>query len=202
MNRIRAASFPLLSPLPCRLLAFLVCALLASTGRAEAQSGMKPTAAPMEVVRREDQPDVYNLTRDDRAMNAAVARARATLGTFNKYLDKVGHGSASAMIKGMFTAGDRTEHIWVGNVAWDGTRYRGRLIGEPVWVKRLHDGNPVALTPEQVSDWTIVADGILLGGYTTLEIRRRLSPGDRAAFDANLPYRVVSDTVLLRLPGS
>ena len=104
------------------------------------------------------------------------------------------------LVKGGFEAGDHTEHMWVAEVSWDGSRYRGTLVSDPEWVEDLEAGDPVELAPEQVSDWMVIADEVLLGGYTTLEVRRRLSPADRAAFDGTLPHRIVSDTALLRLP--
>jgi uncharacterized protein YegJ (DUF2314 family) len=154
----------------------------------------------METVRRDKQPDVYNVTGDDEPMNAAISRARATLGTFHKYLQKTGNGNVYAMVKARFTAGARTEHIWVANARWDGTRYHGLLVGEPAYLKRLHHGDPVTIAPDQVSDWMVIVDDVMLGAYTTLEIRRRLSPREREDFDRELGWRVVADTAVLRVP--
>lgn len=154
----------------------------------------------MDRLTREDGTDIFTLQSADPGMDAAVASARATLGTFHRYVDKDRDGTVRALIKGGFEAGENTEHMWVAAVTWDGRRFHGRLVSDPELVEGLSPGDPVELDPEQVSDWMVIADEVLLGGYTTLEIRRRLAPAERAAFDRTLPYRVVSDTALLRLP--
>jgi hypothetical protein len=39
-----------------------------------------------------------------------------------------------------------------------------------------------------------------LGNFTTLELRRRMSPGERAGFDRTRHYRILADSALLALP--
>ena len=67
-------------------------------------------------------------------------------------------------------------------------------------MKGLRPGDTVSLAPDQVSDWMVGFDDVMLGGYTIQEIRRRLGRDERAVFDTTLLFRVVADTALLELP--
>lgn len=47
------------------------------------------------------------------------------------------------------------------------------------------------MTREELSDWIIIDDGRLIGGYTIRVFRDKMSPEDRAKLDANM--RALSD---------
>ncbi len=143
---------------------------------------------------------VYGVRDADAALNAAMDQARATLPVFNGYLARTAEGDVEAMIKAGFRQGDRTEHMWVSDVTFDGRVYRGRLVNRPMDLTNVRQDEAVAVVPEHVSDWMVVLDGVGLGNFTTLEFRRRMSPAERSRFDRSRHYRILADTALLALP--
>lgn len=144
--------------------------------------------------------DIIGVRAEDDAMNAAMARARATLPVFNGYLSRTAGGGAQAIIKAGFRQGDVEEHMWVSHVTFDGDVYRGRLINRPMDLTNVRQGDAVTIRPKDVSDWLVVDDGVGLGNFTTLELRRRMSPAERADFDRSRHYRILADTALVALP--
>jgi len=196
MNPPLSAPVPPVSGRSLRLARVLLCGSLLLGGCED-----RPPEQPgIEHVAREDKGDVFNFQSGDPGMDSAIVHARATLATLHEYMDSAGNGRVFTLVKGKFPAGERTEHMWLGNATWDGHRYHGILVDEPMWVKELRPGDTVSLAPDQVSDWMVGFDDVMLGGYTIQEIRRRLGRDERAAFDTTLLFRVVADTALLELP--
>lgn len=137
---------------------------------------------------------------EDAAMNRAMARARATLPIFNSYLPGAAGGRVQAVLKAQFQQGDVIEHMWVSDVTFTGGVYRGRLINRPRELTNVAQGNAVNVSPKHVSDWLVVEEGVGLGNFTMLELRRRMTPADRAEFDGSRHYRIIADTALIALP--
>jgi uncharacterized protein YegJ (DUF2314 family) len=166
-------------------------ALAVRGGRVEAQG------TPGFIRQRDD---VWGVRSEDEAMNAAIARARATLPVFNGYLSRAAGGEVEAIIKAEFHQGDVVEHMWVTDVTFDGRAYHGRLINRPMELTNVRQGDAVTIHPGHVSDWVVVEDGVGLGNFTTLEFRRRMKPAERAEFDRSRHYRIIADSALLALP--
>lgn len=150
------------------------------------------------IIRQRD--DVWGVASEDRAMNAAIARARATLPVFNGYLSRAAGGEVEAIIKAEFHQGERVEHMWVSDVTFDGRVYHGRLINRPMDLTNVREGDAVTIRPKHVSDWLVVEDGVGLGNFTMLEFRRRMTPGERAEFDRSRHYRIIADSAIIALP--
>ncbi len=51
-------------------------------------------------------------------------------------------------------------------------------------------GNSLVLGPSEISDWMIVENNTLVGGYTIRVLRNRLSAEDRKKFDQSLPFTI------------
>lgn len=150
-------------------------------------------------ITREGKQDVVGVTKGDLAMDAAIARARASVDTL---VNRLRNSSQPllAQVKAPFGSGDQIEHMWVGNLSYDSRALHGRLASDPVWNSALHRGDSVRLLPQDISDWTIVEGGVLLGGYTIHELRRRMPAGERARFDSTRRYRLAADTAISTLP--
>jgi uncharacterized protein YegJ (DUF2314 family) len=144
--------------------------------------------------------DVYSVRPRDPAMEAAMDRARATLPVFNRYVERAAKDGLDPRLKAEFRHGDEVEHMWVGDLTFDGRVYRGTLRNRPLTLPNVRQGDRVAISPERVSDWSVIVEGTPLGNFTTLVIRGRLTPKQRAQFDQAIGARIVSDTALLAPP--
>ena len=113
---------------------------------------------------------IIDVPSDDAEMNAAIAKARATLPKFWSSFRKPGNGEERFTLKVHFRVdrpGDpRDEHIWVDSIEpLASGRLAGRLANDP------HDidgkfGDRVEFGSEQISDWMFMRNGKIVGGET------------------------------------
>lgn len=167
-----------------RSLAGLLACLLILSG-----CGKGKPPAP-DVLKRKGEPDVVNVPADDAAMNAAIRKARETALAFAAALRSPKPGQDSFSVKMAFTDGERTEHMWLVPVTFDGTRFQGVLNNEPESVRGFTLGQKVSVAPSEISDWMYVENGRLVGGYTIRALRDRIPTNERKGFDADLPFRI------------
>lgn len=152
---------------------------------------------------RSGQPDTYGVEAGDRRMEAAMERARATLAVFDGYLPRAARGEVGASLKVRFTEGDESEHMWVTDLTREADgRYSGTLVNTPLSLRGVAAGDRVTAAPGEVSDWVVVKDGALIGGFTIVELRRRMGPEERAAFERSQRYRMPADSAVWNLPRS
>jgi len=126
---------------------------------------------------------------DDQEMEAAMSRARSTLPEFEERLANPTATQSLAIIKGRFTEGDDVEHMWISEIRVTPEGYRGVLGNKPEFLS-LEAGQAVLVRREDVSDWVVIEDGRLVGGYTMRVMRSRLPADERAQFDAMNGFRV------------
>ncbi len=79
---------------------------------------------------------------------------------------------------------DDVEHMWLGDVAFDGDRISATLLNQPNHVQSVKAGDQVTLAPNELEDWMYVMGGRAYGGFTIQAMRKEMSPGDRRAHDA------------------
>ncbi len=133
---------------------------------------------------------VVQVSSDDARMNAAIAKARATVGTFVTALQKPKASRSGFSIKIRITKGDDAEHFWLSDVRYDGSAFSGKIDNDPEMVKTVKLGQAASARPAEISDWMYVDHGKLVGGYTLRVLRDGLSPSERAEFDRSVPFKV------------
>ena len=133
---------------------------------------------------------VERVSADDAVMNAAIARARATVGTFETALRAPKASQSRFSLKIRIADGDNGEHFWLSDVRFDGAVFSGNIANDPDMVTTVTVGQAVSARPAEISDWMYVDHGKLVGGYTLRVLRDRFSPADRAEFDRTRPFKV------------
>lgn len=140
------------------------------------------------ITSRADEPDVLSVTNDDEAMNWAIEKAQLTLDYFitslSEHIDAANYVSVKARIQD----GEHIEHIWITDPEFD---IDGNLFGtignEPLNVKNVRLGQRVGIDRSQITDWMIVDQGRLIGGYTIRAIRDKIvDKNDLKRFDKEL----------------
>lgn len=168
-----------------RFAVLLVClTCLNSCGRSKSDS----------VVKREGNPDYFRVGGEsEEKMNEAIAQSRQEIGTFIDALANPKSSYTHLSVKKPFPYQDGNatahEHIWLTEVSFRDGKFYGRVGNDPVDVKDLKLGDEVELAKEEASDWMIIDDGFLIGGYTILALRDAMPPDEQKEFDEQFPYK-------------
>jgi uncharacterized protein YegJ (DUF2314 family) len=151
-------------------------------------------------IKRAGNPDVISVARDDAAMVLAIAQARASSGRLLAAVRDSARSPVLALVKAPFGTGDDVEHMWIDELSVRGSYIQGRVANEPLAPMSPRLGDTVQVALNDISDWMLVEEGVLIGGFTLLEVRRRMSDSERARFDATFPYRIAADSAIISLP--
>ncbi|WP_316821834.1 YegJ family protein [Pedobacter gandavensis] len=127
------------------------------------------------------------IPKEDAQMNWAMEKARLTLWYFEAQLKRPAPGQDYFSIKVMVKDQDQVEHLWLTAPDFDeeGNLY-GKVGNEPVQVKSIKLGQDIGIGRALISDWMIVEQGVLLGGYTIRAIRDRLPEMEKQFFDESI----------------
>ncbi|MBU2997137.1 DUF2314 domain-containing protein [Cellulophaga baltica] len=136
------------------------------------------------VRKRKGNPDVYDMPNENERMNWAMEKARLTLHYFKKCLANPKPSQDYFSVKAKIEDGTKVEHIWLMNPSFDneGNVY-GTIGNEPIDVKNVSINEKIGIPFEKVSDWMIIEQGRLIGGYTIRAIREGLSGEAITNFD-------------------
>ncbi len=148
-----------------------------------------------EIIRkREGNPDVYNLPSENERMNWAMEKARLTLHYFKECLENPKDTQQYFSIKARIEDKTKTEHIWLMDPSFDnkGNIY-GTIGNAPIDVKNVTINEKIGITFEDVSDWMIIEDGRLIGGYTIRAIRDGLTGSALQNLDDSLGGMIVDE---------
>lgn len=133
-------------------------------------------------------PDGASLhSSDDPALRAASDGARATFGYFWRELSweyrRVVPALQNAIVKAAFTDADATEHMWLGDIGFDGLNVTGTLVNDPLELSTVAAGDPVAVALDDVEDWMLMAGDTAYGGFTVHAIRATMGHRERQEHD-------------------
>lgn len=76
------------------------------------------------------------------------------------------------------------EHMWIGNLDFDGKVIYGELLNEPNEITELVEGDQVGVTLDQISDWMFISQGKSYGGFTVQALRSEMTDEERTEHDA------------------
>jgi uncharacterized protein YegJ (DUF2314 family) len=145
--------------------------------------------------------DTYlSVESDDPKMAAAIREAQATLRTFFDAFVRPKSNQTAFLLKARFEHDGDVEHIWLADIDASVSPLQGTVANEPR-LPTLKFMEPATFTPADITDWMYIQDGYLVGGYTTRAIRDALSPTERAAYDAQAPYKFDKPSLLGRVFG-
>lgn len=136
-----------------------------------------------DVVKREGEPD-YIRTEGGAELDRAVEEAKATYRDLVAALEASAPGHSGFAVKKPYDTPDGGfEHIWIGEVTWDGERFHGVINNEPVDTDAVALGDRVQVTPDELSDWMYIDGDTIVGGYTVRVLHYQQSEEDQRAFE-------------------
>ncbi|MEM7349773.1 MAG: DUF2314 domain-containing protein [Acidobacteriota bacterium] len=133
---------------------------------------------------------IFGTENDDEAMDAAMEQARETFDFFVEQLRAAGPDQRDFFVKVGLREGDLIEHLWVAELQAVGDAVEGTLQNQPYALQGYAQGQRVTVERDDLSDWSYVENDKLRGGFTLRLLRERMSPEDRAAFDAGHDYEI------------
>lgn len=141
--------------------------------------------------------NLYRNEGEDAEMEAASVKARDTFGFFWRELAwekrRIIPGLGIAALKVAFSdppemrSSDpnalETEHMWLGDVDFDGKEVTGTLMNEPHSLQSVSEGDTVTFGQDRINDWMYAVHDRVYGGFTVNLIRSRMSKGERKQHD-------------------
>jgi uncharacterized protein YegJ (DUF2314 family) len=139
-----------------------------------------------------------HVVSDDSEMNTAIQRARDTLPLFiAEFQDpQPDQTEFSLKVRFPYDDGENWEHLWVSDLTYSEGGFTGLVWNEPLRVRNLHLGDEVRVDPADISDWIIIEDGKMLGGFTIYAIRDKLPEHKREEFESEIGFIMGEEPVL------
>lgn len=146
------------------------------------------------VRQRKNQPDVFDIQNEDDRMNWAMQKSRLTLHYFEKCLRQPNPNQQYFSIKVKIEDQGKIEHIWLNEPNFDDEGNLYGLVGnEPIDVRNVKLHQKIGIKNNLISDWMIIENGRLIGGYTIRAMRDKLSGQALMNFDKGLGGMIVDD---------
>ena len=119
----------------------------------------------------------------DHAMNAAMAKARASVSEFTDALKNPLIDQRFSGLKFRIVEGKSVEFVWTSNVTFDGKVFHAVLDHTPTVVHSAREGQVFLVAPNEIADWIYQRDGKMMGAYTFKVLREKMTPEQRSSFD-------------------
>ncbi|MBW8683968.1 YegJ family protein [Chitinophaga rhizophila] len=135
----------------------------------------------------EEQLPVVHIADDDERMNWAIEKAIATLHYFQDNLLQPDPVQQYFSVKVLIDDGVNREHLWLTSPSFDDEGNLYGIVGnKPVYVNSVAVNQKIGIDPRFISDWMIIEDGRLIGGYTIRAIRDGKPVQEWAEFDRQI----------------
>lgn len=120
---------------------------------------------------------------DDVAMDAAIAKAKATAQDFVKAFHAQKPGTKEFFVKKPYpTPSGEAEHMWIEVTQENNGDLNGIVVNEAEETREVKIGQKVSLNISEISDWKYVDGKKLVGGYTIRYFYDRMSQKEKEAF--------------------
>lgn len=86
-------------------------------------------------------------------------------------------------IRGKRSGGVGVEHMWVGEVGFDGATIHGVLLNQPNDDAGVNQGDQVSFAVSEISDWLYAMEGKAYGGFSIQLMRSAMPVAERAQHD-------------------
>jgi uncharacterized protein YegJ (DUF2314 family) len=119
---------------------------------------------------------VISVSSDDKEMNAAIAKAKASVDMFLTNINSKDVTSYS--IKVPVTDHGQTEHFWLADVTYANGVFTGKIDNDSELVKNVKLGQKIEVKKEDISDWLYMKGDKMYGNYTVRVLIPKMSQED------------------------
>ena len=141
---------------------------------------------------------IFQATKDDPEMRAAIKKARKTFPNFlleaDADLSRAIPILEDALVKIYIptTANPELgEHLWaryLGHEPEHEGRFLALLLSTPRKIKKMAKGDRIDFSVKSLSDWLYVTDGKAHGAFTVAVLRSRMTRAELKKHDAAYPF--------------
>lgn len=134
---------------------------------------------------RAENPDhVVTVDSNDAEMNAAMARARATI---EPVLQKLEEGSVDTFsVKVCIKDGEQVEYFWLNNIDFQDGIFTGTIDNPPERVHNVKLGQKITVKKGEIADWLYTKNGKMYGNYTLRVSLKKMPPEEAAKYRKTL----------------
>jgi uncharacterized protein YegJ (DUF2314 family) len=129
---------------------------------------------------------VINVPSEDAAMNAAIAKARASLPAFWAAMTDPAPETEGYALKVEIRDGDQAEHFWTSDVQRQDGRITAVIANEPQIVGTVREGQRVEVPEADISDWMYMRKGKIVGNETLRVLLGYMPESEAAEWKAML----------------
>ena len=117
-----------------------------------------------------------------KAMDAAIAKARASIDDFWRQHTKADAGVVNLALKVRVVSGKAKEALWLIEIELKGAAMSGVINTDPVTVKSVKFGQRYAFKDADIVDWTYMRNGKIVGNETLRALLDMMPPEDAAKY--------------------
>jgi uncharacterized protein YegJ (DUF2314 family) len=119
----------------------------------------------------------------DAAMNAAIEKAKASVGQFVDAFRSKKSGTTDYCVKKPYpTPSGSVEHMWIEVTEEHGGVLKGRVANDAEETREVKIGQIVSVQTSEISDWKYQDGRKLVGGFTIRYFVDRMPAKEREAF--------------------
>jgi uncharacterized protein YegJ (DUF2314 family) len=139
-------------------------------------TGFMPAAAS-------DDDHVVMVSKNDPEMNAAIAKARASLGTFWQQYKSPSKGVSDFSLKVRIADSNGVEYFWLVDIKRNGTRYSGIINNDPEIVKSVRLDQRYSFAEADIADWLFMRNDKMVGNATARVLMKRVPPEEAKVYE-------------------
>ncbi len=108
------------------------------------------------VLEKAKKDQIVNVAKEDPAMLAAFAKAKASLDDFLKKAQNPAPNTGNYFIKVGVTDGPDIEYFWIGEFEQDNNKFTGVINNQPRIVENVEAGDDYTFTKDEIVDWMYI----------------------------------------------
>ena len=141
-------------------------------------------------LRRATDPNVFSVKADDIQLLDAIQKAKLTIKYFKDSLENSKPHQTYFAIKTKLTDGSNIEHIWLDADEFSDNIVYGTVNNVPANLKNIELGKKIGIPETEISDWLIIENNRLIGGYTIRTLRDKMSRPHRELFESSINFTI------------
>jgi uncharacterized protein YegJ (DUF2314 family) len=122
---------------------------------------------------RAERDDIVNVSKDDPAMLAAMAKARSTLSGFLTLAQAPEPKMEGFSVKVAVRDQEQLEYLWIAPFERRDGGFSGRINNQPRTLGNVRFGQTISFAQAEIVDWTYIDDGRMKGSFTTCAILKQ-----------------------------